>query len=421
MKAFKYNREDDYYFGDEKYKISSLKNKIDELINETGSDFRKELLAKEMSIYDMTRPSLKVNHLAVIKKIINQINTLFDKDKQLDINIYINRKETPEAKATVNDSLSGGKRDLIIILTQHFMNELNYNEKLAVIAHEVAHFNYKHTSVPYRKIINRFSYSQNVEEKIFVQNLKKWSICKEISADLLSLQITKSYESTAKALIKFTTGIMNDVDDVLRDLESHFSQLKHKNQCEVLKEHPLTLLRVLILKSVSEYFIENGWNADTSKVQEIINNEMSLIYPEIVYDRNMSNIQITFELGLLVGIADGNIDDNEIKYLKELIYNHQKEFNPVEQANMLTCKINNDPEMSAYEKAWVHIKDELPKINQSADNIDGLHISSIIRNLLTLASSDGEIDCNELRVIYLFAKEYGYSKGDIIQQMFNLK
>mgnify|MGYP001356500216 CR=1 FL=1 len=421
MKPFKYNREDDYFLGDEDFNITPLKKKIDDLIKKKDSDYNRELLAKKMSIYDMTRPALKVNHLSVVQKIINQINTLFDQDKKLDINIYINRKETPEAKATINYTISGQQSELIIILTQHFMNELNYNEKLAVIAHEAAHFYYKHTSVPFRKLIKKFSYSENVEDKIFVQNLKKWSVCKEISADLWSLQLTKSYESTALALIKFTTGILTDTDDVLRDLENHFSKLKQMHQCEVLKEHPLTLLRVLILKRVSEYFEENGWKADRLKVQEIINDEMSLIYPEIVYDRNVTNIQITFELGMLVGIADGEIDPAEIEYLKQLIHGQQKTIGITELARDLTCKINDETGLTIEEKTWKHIGDQLPGIIKRAKAIEGLHISSIIRNLLTLSASDGEIDSNELRVIYLFAKEYGYSKGDIIQQMFNLK
>mgnify|MGYP001402537976 CR=1 FL=1 len=421
MKAFKYNRENDFYLGNDKYGIVSLKSKIDELLSMSGSDYKKVLLAKEMNIYDLTRPALMVNHLPVIQKIIKQINNLFDDEDVLDIKIYINRKENPEAKATVNDSFSGGKRDLIIILTQHFMNELKYNEKLSVIAHEVAHFYYGHTAVPFKKIIQRYSRSKKIEEKIFVQNLKKWSICKEISADLLSLQLTKSYESTSLALIKFTTGIMEDADEVLRDLEYHFNKLRENHQCEVLKEHPLTLLRVLILKRVSEYFNENGWNADRSKVQDIINEEMSLIYPEIVFDRNADNISLTFELGLLVGIADGEIDDDEIEYLEQLMYSQQRSFCIVERAKELTCKINDKKGMTVEEKAWKHINIVMPNIIERAKAINGLHISSIIRNLLTLAASDGQIDCNEMKVVYLFAKEFNYSKEDIVQQMFNLK
>ena len=421
MKAFKYDREDDFYLGNDKYGVISLKSKIDKLLNESDSDYKRELLAKEMSIYDLTRPALMVNHLPVIQKIIKQVNKVFDKEEVLDIKIYINRKETPEAKATVNHSLTGRKRDFIIILTQHFMNELNDNEKLSVIAHEVAHFHYRHTAVPFKKIIHRKSRSQKIEDKIFVQNLKKWSICKELSADLLALQLTKNYESTASALIKFTTGIMKDADEVLRDLESHFSQLQANHHCEALKEHPLTLLRVLILKRVSEYFDRNGWNADSSKVQVIINKEMSLIYPEIVFDRNSDNISLTFELGLLVGIADGEIDDDEIKYLEQLMYSQHRSFSITERARELTCKINDEKGLTIEEKAWQHINIVMPDIIERAKAINGLHISSIIRNLLTLAASDGQIDCNEMKVVYLFAKEFNYSKEDIIQQMFNLR
>lgn len=421
MKIFKYNREDDYFLGNKKYNISPLKDKIDEIFDYKGYDFKKELLAKKMSVYSMTRPALNVNHLPVIQKIINQINSFLDYPDRLEIDVYINRQETPDAKATINRQVAGQSRELIIILSQHFMNELNYNEKLAVISHEVAHFLYEHTNIPYRKIIKRYSGSQKVEDRIFVQNLKKWSICKEISADLLSLQLTKNYESTALALIKYSTGIMKQSNDVLRDLESHFGKLKNNNHCEVLKEHPLTLLRVLILKRVSEFFKENGWKSSPKKVQKIINEEMSLIYPEIVFDKNMRNVKISIELGLLVGIADGKIDEQEIKFLNELCYSHQQNFNIEDKAEKLNCKITEDSKMSNFEKAWVHIFKEIPKICKKAKKIKDLHISSIIRNLLTLAASDGKIDSNELKVIYLFAKEFDYSKGDIIKQMFNIK
>lgn len=419
MTVFKYNKEDDYFLGNKKYKISPLKERIYGL-TDTGIDYKNELLAKKMSVYNLTRPALNVNHLPVIEKIINHINSYLDSDDKLEIDIYISRNAMPEAKATINKKVAGLPRELIIILTQHFMNELNYNEKLAVVAHEVAHFLYEHTNVPFRKLIKRFSGCQKIEDKIFVQNLKKWSICKEVSADLFSLQLTKDYESTALALIKFETGIMKNSDAVLRDLENHFEQLKNNNQSEVLKEHPLTLVRVLILKRVSEYFNENGWKANTKKVQKIINDEMALIYPEIVFDKNIKNVEIAFKLGLLVGIADGEIDDKEVKFLKELCYSHPN-FNTEVISNDLTCKINENQDMSNFEKAWSHIYEEIPKINKEAKKITDLHVSSIIRNSLTLASADGKIDSNELKVIYLFAKEFGYSKGDITKQMFNIK
>ena len=104
------------------------------------------------------------------------------------------------------------------------------------------------------------------------------------------------------------------------------------------------------MKRVSDFFIENGWNSSQKKVQNIINNEMSLIYPEIVFDKNMKNVQISFELGLLVGIADGDMDHREIEFLKELCYSHYQNLNVVDKRSKLTCKITEDSEMSKFDK-----------------------------------------------------------------------
>ena len=64
---------------------------------------------------------------------------------------------------------------------------------------------------------------------------------------------------------------------------------------------------------------------------------------------------------------------------------------------------------------------KMPKIHNSLKN-ENIHAASVIRNLLSLAKSDGIIDADELETIYQFARHerYKYSKRDIIQQMFNL-
>jgi len=424
MKAFKYNREDSYFNGDKSASLEGIGVKIEFLMKDSYYDLKKHYLAKEMMIYDLTRPALKVNHLPIIQKIIKRINLLFPKREQLDINIYIHRRETPEAKATSNQRIFGEKPEFIIILSQHFMNELTFDEQTAVISHEVAHFYYKHTNVPYSRILNELIGRDNLSDKIFIQNLRKWSICKEISADLLALQVTKSYESTALALIKFTTGITKRSDDVLRDLEGHFNEVKNSNVCEVLKEHPLTLLRVMVLKSVFDYFQENGWNINDDLIQEEIDKQVEIVYPEIVYDRMLKNINLTYELGKLIGIADGEIDPWEMNYLcqitylqksKTLITNECKKINN-QIARQCSGEENIDRKIKEAQK---FINRRMPKIIKDAKK-SNIHISSIIRNLLTLAKADGLIDANELRTIYIFAKEYNYTKGDIVQQMFNL-
>tara|TARA_B100001250_G_scaffold11370_1_gene9872 strand:- start:7110 stop:8390 length:1281 start_codon:yes stop_codon:yes gene_type:complete len=425
MKAFKYNREDCYFNGDQAANLIGIGAKIDSLKNDSYYDLKKHLLAKEMMIYDLTRPALKMNHLPIIQKIIKRINQLFSKKEQLDINIYIHRRETPEAKATSNQKIFGDKIEFIIILSQHFMNELTFDEQTAVIAHEVAHFYYKHTNVPYSRILNKFKGKDQLSDKIFIQNLRKWSICKEISADLFALQVTKNYESTALALIKFTTGITERSDDVLRDLEGHFKEVRNSNVSEVLKEHPLTLLRVMILKSVFDYFQENGWNVNDQKIQVEIDRQVESVYPEIVYDRMLKDIYLTYELGLLIGIADGKIDPLEISYLCQITYLQKSQIEIENECRKINNQITeqclgDDSTDRKIIEAQKYIDRRMPNIIKNAEKESNIHISSIIRNLLTLARADGTIDSNELRTIYIFAKKYGYSKGDIVQQMFNL-
>ena len=434
MKVFKYNREDDYFNGVKQndFEIKGIKNKLEDIRNDNEYDIQRSLLSHEMFVYKLTKPALNINHLKVIHDIKNQIFQVFDKFDKFDLNIYINRSFEPEAKVTSNQSIIKNEKELIIILSQHFLNDLTYDEQLSVISHEVAHYYYNHTSVPYNEIIDKFEYDELTSDtefldlRMFLQDLKKWSICKEISADLFALQVTKSYKATALALIKFSTGIISKAEDVLRNLEDNFKSLKNNKVKDILKEHPDTLLRVMILKSVFDFVNINGYNNINDKVQDIIDEQIAYIYPEILFHKIDINILYTYDLGLLVGAADGKIDKREIMFLTQITYmtkdedEIQKDCDNINNIISEECEDPSDNEERRI-VAKKYILKEMPKIHNSLKN-QNIHAASVIRNLLSLAKSDGKIDSDELEVIYQFAKHerYKYSKRDIIQQMFNL-
>ena len=434
MKVFKYNREDDYFNGVKQndFEIKGIKNKLEDIRNDNEYDIQRSLLSHEMFVYKLTKPALNINHLKVIHDIKNQIFQVFDKFDKFDLNIYINRSFEPEAKVTSNQSIIKNEKELIIILSQHFLNDLTYDEQLSVISHEVAHYYYNHTSVPYNEIIDKFEYDELTSDtefldlRMFLQDLKKWSICKEISADLFALQVTKSYKATALALIKFSTGIISKAEDVLRNLEDNFKSLKNNKVKDILKEHPDTLLRVMILKSVFDFVNINGYNNINDKVQDIIDEQIAYIYPEILFHKIDINILYTYDLGLLVGAADGKIDKREMKFLTQITYmtkdedEIQKDCDNINNIISEECEDPSDNEERRI-VAKKYILKEMPKIHNSLKN-QNIHAASVIRNLLSLAKSDGIIDADELDVIYQFAshERYKYSKRDIIQQMFNL-
>jgi hypothetical protein len=433
MKVFKYKREDDYFYGvrQNDFEIKGIKNKLEDIRNDNEYDIQGSLLSHEMFIYKLTKPALNINHLKVIQDIKNQIFQVFDKFDKFDLNIYINRSFEPEAKVTSNQSIIKSEKELIIILSQHFLNDLTYDEQLSVISHEVAHYYYNHTSVPFNEIIEKYEYDaltsdkEFLELKIFLQDLKKWSICKEISADLFALQVTKSYKATALALIKFSTGIISEAEDVLRNLEDNFKSLKKNKVKDILKEHPDTLLRVMILKSVFDFVNINGYK-NNDKVQNIIDDQIEYIYPEILFHKIDINILYTYELGLLVGAADGEIDKREIMFLTQITYmrkTNEEIKKDCDNINNIISEGCEDPSDKEERKivAKKYIMNKIPEIHKSLKNED-IHVASVIRNLLSLAKSDGIIDADELETIYQFAKHerYKYSKRDIIQQMFNL-
>ena len=122
MKAFKYNREDDYFYGvsQNDFEIKGIKNKLEDIRNDNEYDIQGSLLSHEMFIYKLTKPALNINHLKVIQDIKNQIFRFFDNFDKFDLNIYINRSFEPEAKVTSNQSIIKSEKELIIILSQHF-------------------------------------------------------------------------------------------------------------------------------------------------------------------------------------------------------------------------------------------------------------------------------------------------------------
>jgi uncharacterized tellurite resistance protein B-like protein len=425
--AFKYNKEDLYFKGDESLGLKGVGQRLADLMASSDYNFKGQMLANEMRVHDLTRPAIRVDNLHFVQDINKRIEKLLD--EEIETNFYVLRMTNPNAHATSKQSFLGDKSEFIIILSQHFFNDLSFDEQTALIAHEVAHFKYEHTTIPYGSIVNRLSYAGNsLDDRIFLDNLKKWSICKEISADLFALQTTRNYEATALALIKFTTGIMQNAGLVLSDLEDQFRKFTSSRVTEILKEHPMTLLRIKILKAVATYLNDNGWKDYDDKVQTIIDNQVKLIYPEILFEDNTVKGEIVFEMGIAVIAADGKINDEEVNYLKQITHYHQgisNRFQGLVKAalkDLFEFEHQGKVHKQTKHKLLVGIVDHrLKNAKRLAKELKPREISVIVRHLLQIAAADGKVESCELEVIYRFAKHFNYTKTDIVQQMFNLK
>ena len=398
--VLKYRWEDIYFStGSREYNITPIKKEVDALVS-SQNDLDADLFKQEMAVHNMTRPAIKVNHLPVIQDVIND---LLEYDEKLNISVYVLRQDYPEAYATSKTSFVSRDNEYIVVLSQHFFNQLDKDESKSVIAHEFAHFFHNHTSVPCKQILDKFSYKQNsLEYKKFIYNLKKWRICKEISADLFALQYTEDWKKTATALIRYETAIFKDVDLLIKGFKNQFKLIKRSRNSEGLKEHPLLLLRVMILFEVGQFLKRVGWN-------------------NLFRDEIHTEVQ---DIGEVVAVSDGDLDDGEIEYLNFICSSGRIKNNIDEKRLRTICEelTSNPPITSGFNKLKEETFERVIKQIGKPSNGEKIDISAIVRHLLFLSIQDNEISRNELKTIHEFAshENFGWNKSDLIQQVFNL-
>ena len=420
---------EDIYFSDgcEALGISPINIEIDQLMKSQRA-LEKNLLHKEMKVHNLTRPGIKVNHMQKVSSIIEDLKKFYP---DLRISVYVLRNDLPEAFATSKTSFVSKDNEYIIVLSQHFFNYLDADEGKAVIAHEFAHFYHNHTSVPSKLILNRFSYQRDtIEYKKFITNLKKWRICKEISADLFALQFTRNWKKVASALIKYSTAIFEDSNLLIEGFKQQFESIRDSRNCEDLKEHPLLLLRVMILHDVGKYMQQKGWdnlfdNDVHREVQNIIDNSVFYVYPEITLDKVDGLFEIIYGLGQVVAVSDGELDESELEYLNFICSSSSISPNAdIDELIYICEQLNLSPPnkvpFELFKKNKIDFAVE--KLGVPKEKEGKVDISTIVRHLLYLAKQDNEISYNELLTIYDFAKHdnFGWNKSDVIQQIFNL-
>ena len=280
-------------------------------------------------------------------------------------------------------------------------------------------------------ILDDFPYHRaDIEYKKFIMNLKKWRICKEISADLFALQVTRSWKKVASSLIKYSTAIFEDTNILIEGFKKQFDSIRESRNSEDLKEHPLLLLRLMVLHDVGRYMQNIGWDnlfkPDVySEVQNIIDNNVYYVYPEITLDRVEGIFEIIYALGQVVAISDGDLHPSELEYLNFICASSGIQPNADEDnLNYICNQLNLDPpNKDPFEQFKTNqIKYALDKIGPPKQNGNKIDISTIIRHLLYLAKQDDEISCSELSTIYAFAQheKFGWNKSDLVQQIFNL-
>jgi len=313
---------------------------------------------------------------------------------------------------------SSNIKELVILVSQHFLNDLNYNEQLSILGHELGHQLYGHVNIPAKVILESEFELKDVKDA--KSNVLRWMICTEVSCDIIGyLSCHQDSDAFYNTLLKYTTGLSTPV---LRDSASQmvnlmlaqFNELSTSMFDAILTTHPVIPLRLKIIQAISEANLVKRFGQTVDKqaliayqkeFDTIIDSEIKQIYPEMIPSAFGETDNDLFTLCIAVAFADGKITREEVLAIRNIL-DQKEDFDEgfikglQQDRRDLQVKISE-----IVGKAVANVK-------QSGKS--RIEIVGMLRKLLMVAASDGTVDRNELDTIYSFAKEFAISKEELI-------
>lgn len=368
------------------------------------------------NFYSLLKYAIEIKEHYAVRAIENRIKGNLLVDVSLNIYLYQAAVFNVSCFPRLN---TDGKTELQIFVSQHFFNNLSEDEQVAIIGHEVAHYLFDHLKYPTKEII-KYPLEANVAGDI-KSNLIYWTKASEITADVIGLLCNDiNFKSYSTAIIKHTTGLSDSansmfsisplIDLVLKQYE-HFAEDPHFHDLHSM--HPLMHLRVKVINTVAKtqlvrHFGEELSEDVISKYKEeynsIINSLVKTVYPEI-FPNEYCVDEIIIPMSIAVMLSDGVIEDGEKLEIEKRVMRANGDFK-----EYLKLLATEPCDFNVLKDRLIDKSVELAK----SKNFDKSVIIPIIRVLVLVAASDGNIDKSELIAIYKFAKEFDISKEEIV-------
>ena len=410
----------DLQYGREKALYAQLRPVLEDLAGKYKA-FSEKTYVQEREFFKYLSHAVKIDKLPSVSKLITSINQTLNTDFQLNLFMF----QSPVANAMCLPRYGIERRkeeedtkELVILVSQHFLNELTYPEQLSILGHELGHLLYGHVHIPAKTILeSKFELKDVKNAKI---NVLRWMICTEVSCDIIGLLTCHRDKAVFfQTMLKYATGlstpILQDAADYMFDLVlSQFDELSTSMFDAVLTTHPLTPLRLKIIQSIADTDLINhfGQTIDQQELiaykkefDAIIDNEIRQIYPEMIPSPSGQADECLFKLCVAVALADGKITQDEVKAIQKIVEQKEK----FDTSFIDRVKKDKRPINEVIEKIVREGVEDVKQCGKSRIEIVGM-----LRKLLIIAASDGNVDRSELDVIYSFAKEFEISKQELI-------
>lgn len=389
-------------------------------LHDKYKDFSKRTQRQEQLFFTHLSHSIRIDRLDSVSDLVNKLNDHLNTDFR--INLFLYGSPLPSALCTPRYTYNeqNNCKELTIIASQHFLNNLSPDEQISILGHELAHLLYGHVHIPAKAILQSKFDMKDIQD--LKSNILKWRICAEISCDIFSFLSCKcDPASFSSAMIKFSSGLTDDTirrlnQDCLLDLVlKQYDDISEALFDSTLTTHPLTPLRLKIINSIKDLNLVSHYGQSVSEKQiksyknelnGVIDEAVRNIYPEIITNRNFRGNDILFELCIAVALSDGHIDPQELEAIQRIIQsscNVTKKYG--EMKGLLTVKEPADIIADILRQAVDQVK------NQQYIKTD---ILNMLRHLITVAASDGIVQKCELDTIHDFSKAFGITKQEIV-------
>ena len=270
---------------------------------------RRRLLANALRITDRIIPSL-MERIALVKRITHLEET--------EVETYIHN--SPYHSASCMHFENGA---IFLLISSGLYTKLTERELLFVVGHEFGHVVYNHQLLPARAILAE----RGVCDAERALKLMSWARRAEISADRLGMLCCQDLDVAAKALIKLSCGLSEDLIEF--DLPGYVSQLADIEAIsrtvraveDFYSTHPFNPIRVVALsrfwesRTLAEFLGHSPARYSEQEVDARIDELLGFMDPDAATIQNRTALEGLVWGGFWVAASDGRIDRVEVQAL----------------------------------------------------------------------------------------------------------
>lgn len=405
----KYKREDRYY--------NLIKPIYDELSEENPSFTN--FLAKDIAdFYHLLSTAIRIDNHPNIQIIKRAIKAKYEVDTTIRVFQYEN--VLPKAMCSLRKYYDNKepKSDLLILVSQHYFNNLDFQEQIAIISHELCHLILGHIHIPANQLIHgSFDYGKKYRDLRL--NLLKWSLCAEISSDIFALYSSDFNPKVfSSAIIKFASGVHAlDSYDFISILLNQYHDLAESVSNADLTPHPILPLRIKVIdevckcelvKRMGEEVSDEEYQRLISEYNHLIDEIVFKVNPELFDERRREDHDLYLLVGTAVILSDNQITEEEISLISNLT-------SASHDINEYFIQIQNKVRSSSFEDVVDELLEQAVEYCET-NNFTYSEIIPVVRFMLHVAASDN-VALEELNTIYRFASNYDITKEEIIVLM----